>query len=140
MRSFGVLVHREHDDLADIRLVREQHDDAVDARRDASVRRRAILQAVDQRLEAVIDVVARVPGNLERAVHDLGLMIPDRARGQLISVANDVVLEGFDGQRILVVQRFEAALRHRERIVAELDFPGFRSASYIGKSTIQQKR
>ena len=37
----GLLVHREEHDLADVGLVGEQHDDPVDARRRAAVRRRA---------------------------------------------------------------------------------------------------
>src|SRR3546814_4011125 len=34
----GLLVHREDDDFADVRLVGEQHHDAVDARRRTAVR------------------------------------------------------------------------------------------------------
>ena len=41
---FGALVHREEHDLAQILLARQQHDDAVDARRDAAMRRRAALE------------------------------------------------------------------------------------------------
>jgi hypothetical protein len=37
----GTLVHREQHDLAQILLAEQQRDDAVDARRDAAVRRRA---------------------------------------------------------------------------------------------------
>src|SRR5206468_11136951 len=33
----------------------------------------------------------------------------------------DVVLERLDGQRVLRLQRVEAALRHRERVVREVD-------------------
>src|SRR6266545_7691103 len=41
---FGLLVHGEQHDLAQVLLAGEQHDDAVDAGRDAAVRRRAVLQ------------------------------------------------------------------------------------------------
>ena len=44
IRSLRLLVHREGDDLADVRLVGQQHDDAVDAGRDAAVRRRAVVE------------------------------------------------------------------------------------------------
>src|SRR5690242_9383766 len=43
----GLLVHREEDDLADVRLAGEQHDDAVDAGGGAAVRRRAIFEGAD---------------------------------------------------------------------------------------------
>ena len=43
---------------------------------------------------------------------------------QLDAVADDVVLEGLDGQRVLRVQRLQPALRHGERVVAEVDLPG----------------
>ena len=44
---------------------------------------------------------------------------------QLHAVAHDVVLERLDRQRILRVQRLQPALRHAERIVAEIDLLGF---------------
>src|SRR3546814_5768037 len=48
----------------------------------------------------------------------------DRAGGQLHAVADDVVLEGQDVERVLGLQRLEAALRHREGILAELHLAG----------------
>ena len=58
---------------------------------------------------------------LERLVHDVGPVVADRAARQLDAVADDVVLVGLDRQRILRLQRVEPALRHRERVVAEVD-------------------
>jgi len=49
-------------------------------------------------------------------------MIANRARRQLIAVADDIVLKSLDRQRVLRVERFKPALRHRERIMAEFDF------------------
>src|SRR5262245_62597599 len=40
----GLLVHGEHDDVAQVGGASQQHDDAVDARRDAPVRRRAVCE------------------------------------------------------------------------------------------------
>ena len=48
-------------------------------------------------------------------------MVADRARGDLKAVAHHVVLEGLDGERILVFSAFNATLRHGERIVREVD-------------------
>ena len=44
--------------------------------------------------------------------------------GQLDAVADDVVLVGLDRQRVLRLERLEPALRHRERVVAEVDLAG----------------
>ena len=48
-------------------------------------------------------------------------MVANPAGGEFVAVAGDVVLEGLDGQRILARERFKAALRHRERIVREVE-------------------
>ena len=48
-------------------------------------------------------------------------MVAEAARDDLEAVADQVVLERLDGERILVFQRVHAALRHRERIVREVD-------------------
>src|SRR5690606_41374576 len=44
-----------------------------------------------------------------------------RARTQLDAVADDVVLPSEDLERIPGFERFEFTLRHRERVVAEVD-------------------
>ena len=104
----GVLIHREHDDFADVRLIREQHHDAVDARRDAAVWRRAVLQRIDQRTETLIDFLARIARDLERPVHDFRMMVADRARRQLVAIADNVVLESLDRQRIAACSALRA--------------------------------
>ena len=63
----------------------------------------------------------RVAGDLERLVHDVRAVVPDRARAQLDAVADDVVLPGEDVERVLGLQRLQLALRHREGVVAEVD-------------------
>src|SRR3546814_587269 len=70
----------------------------------------------------------------------VGPVVPDRARGKLHAVAHDVVLIGEDVERVFRFQRLQLALRHREGVVAESTFFASSSYSYIGKSTIQQKR
>src|SRR5260221_658146 len=47
---------------------------------------------------------------------------------QLDAVAEDVVLVRQDCQRVLGLERFEPALRHRERVMAELDLAGLLAA------------
>ena len=92
------------------------------------MRRRAIPKCIQHAAEALLDFLRSVAGDLERAQHDVGPMVPDRAARQLDAVADDVVLVRFDRQRILRVERLESALRHRERIVAEGHLAGFRIA------------
>ena len=62
-----------------------------------------------------------VAGDLEGLVHDLRLVVPDRARRQFDAVADDVVLVAEHVLRVLGLQRLEAALGHGERIVREVD-------------------
>ena len=125
---FRVLRHRERDDFANVRLFRQQHHDTVDSRRQAAVRRRAISKCIQHAAEPLLDFLRPVAGDFEGAQHDVGPMVPDRAARQLDAVADDVVLERFNRQRILCVERLEPALRHRERIVAEGHLSGFRIA------------
>ena len=120
----GLLVHREGDDLADVGRVGEEHDHAVHAGGDSAVGRRAELERAVEGAELLDDVVLRVAGDLERLVHDLDLVVADRARRELDAVADDVVLVRLDRQRILGVERLESALRHGERVVGEDDLAG----------------
>src|SRR5436309_1026298 len=119
-----LLVHRERDHLADVALAGNEHDDSIDARRRAPVGRRAEPERVQHPAEARLHLLAAVPGDGERLVHDLGPVVPDRATRELDPVAHDVVLIGFDRERVLRLQGLETALGHRERVVTELDPPG----------------
>ena len=97
----GALVHREQRDLAQVLLARQQHHDAVDARRHAAVRRRAVLEGAVHAAETLDHRLLAVAGDLERLHHRLGAMVADAAGGQFVAVAGDVVLERLDRQRIL---------------------------------------
>src|SRR5699024_947664 len=118
-----VLIQREGDRLANVRLVREQHDDPVDAGGDAPVRRGTELQGLEHAPEFSFHGLLVVSGDPERLVHDFGRVITNGPRGELHTVADDVVLPGEDLQGILGLQRFHPALGHGERVVAELDRP-----------------
>src|ERR1041385_1463822 len=120
----GLLVHGERDDLADVPLLGEQHDDAVDARRRATVGRRAVLERSEHAAEPALHLLAAIAGDLEGLVHDVGTVVPDRAARQLDPVADDVVLVGLDRQGVLSLEGLEPPLRHRERVVAEDDLLG----------------
>src|SRR5205823_4678513 len=96
---------------------------AVDARRRAAMRRRAVAERLEHAAKARLDLGRRIAGDAKGLEHDVGEMVADRARTELDAVAHDVVLIGEDLQRVLGLERFDAALRHRERVVAELDLP-----------------
>ena len=96
------------DDLAQILFARQQHDDAVDARRNAAVRRRAILEGAIHAAEFLDQHFLAIARDLERLLHDLGAVVADRAGRQLHAVADDVVLIGENVERVLRLQRLHA--------------------------------
>ncbi len=58
----GLLVERKGGDLAQVRLIRDQHHDAVDAGRDPAMRRRAEVERAEHAAEALLQhVAARSP-------------------------------------------------------------------------------
>ena len=63
-------------------------------------------------------------------------MPPEAAR---ITVAGDVVLERLERSQVLLGQRLQAALRHREGLCEKSTFFSSSLYSNIGKSTIQAK-
>src|SRR6266849_6880394 len=73
---------RERDDLADGFFSREQRDDAVQAERDAAVRRRAVRKRVQEEAEAGALLLRAEPQRLEHAGLQLLLMNSNAAGAQ----------------------------------------------------------
>src|ERR1700738_862587 len=94
-----LLIHREGDDLADVGLVGQQHDDTIDAGRGAAVWRSAITKGVQHAAESPLDLFAAVACDADGLEHDFRAMVADGARAKLDAVADDVVLPGLDGER-----------------------------------------
>ena len=117
---FGTLVHREHDDFANIGGVCKNHHDPVDARSTATVGRRAVFEGLDHAAKAFLDFRGRIARDLERLVHRFQLVVADRAREDFIAVAGQVILIAQHVERIALKRR-DPALGHRERVVAEVD-------------------
>ena len=88
------------------------------------MRRRAVSEGVQHAAELLLNDIGTVSSDLESPQHDLRQMVADRAGAQLVAVADDVVLIGQDIERIAAVQRLQLALRHRERIVREINVIG----------------
>ena len=108
---------REGDHVAERLGAGHQHHEAVEADRDAAVRRRAVLQRVEQEAE----LGARFLGvDLERAEH-LALHVlavdPHRAAAELEAVQHDVVGLGDAAPGIGLEPVLVAVLRARERMV-----------------------
>src|ERR1041384_241858 len=78
-----LLVERKRDHFADVPLAGEHHHDAINTWRRSAVRRRAELERVQQPSETRFDFVLAVASDLERLVHDLWLVVPDRPAGEL---------------------------------------------------------
>src|SRR5262249_14084435 len=85
-----VLRKREPNHCADVRLLRQQHHDAIDARRETAVGRRAVAERPQHAAESLLHFLRPVSRELERAQHHIRPVIPDRAARQLDAVADDV--------------------------------------------------
>ena len=84
---------REGHDLADVGLEREQRRPAVDAEGDPAVRRRAVVEGVEDGPELLAHPLERVALELEAALEQVAAMDPDRAAAELPAVEREVVLE-----------------------------------------------
>src|SRR3984893_1881012 len=88
------------------------------------MRRGAVFERVEHPGKTRLDLLGRISGDRKGLIHDVRAVIADRPRGELDAVADGVVLVRRNLQRILLLERREAALRHRERVMAELDLAG----------------
>ena len=78
------------------------------------------MESVDHTAKALFDFVLAITSNLKGLEHDLGLVVPDRARHQLVAVASKVILIAEHLQRV-AIERVHAALGHRERVVLKVN-------------------
>src|SRR6516162_2614533 len=86
---------------------------------------RTVAEGVEHGQEAGLDLGRVVTGDRKGLVHNVRPVIADRTGSEFHAVADNVVLMRQDRQRVLVFERVEPALRHRERVVAEVDLAGF---------------
>src|SRR5690606_27354780 len=107
-----LLAHREERDFAQALRTDEQHDDTVDTEGAASMRRGSVLEGAVEAAEALLHIRLAEADLLERLDHQVRRLVTDRARSDLEAVADRVVLVGLQLQRVLAVERLDAALRH----------------------------
>src|SRR5215217_6905978 len=105
----------------------EQHHDSVDPGRHAAVGRGAVLKGPVHAPESLLEHALVVAGDRESLAHHVWAVIADRAGGDLIAVANHVVLVGRQRENPLRLGHVELHelvrpdRRHRERVVGEVD-------------------
>ena len=114
---------REGHDLADVRLEREQGRPAVDAEGDPAVRRRAVVEGVEDGPELLAHRLERMALELETALEQVAAVDPDRPATELPAVEREVVLErpGTAGRVVRRRLRRIARRRHEQRLVLGQD-------------------
>src|SRR6266567_132554 len=109
---------RERDDVAHVLGADDRHHQPVDARGDATVRRHAVLECVEQMPELGPDPLPVHAQDLEDAFLQLAVMDTHAAAGDLDAVEDAVVRARPDVVRPLVEKAHVLRPRRRERMMA----------------------
>src|SRR5579885_1504924 len=110
---------REGDHLADVGLPRHERDETVDPLREAAVRRRAHRERLEQEAELPARFLVRQPHRAEDALLHRHVVDADRARAELPTVPDQVVVLTAHAGRVRLVPLLAARRRRRERMVHE---------------------
>ena len=108
---------RERDDLAQRVRPGQQHADPVPAEGDAAVRRRAVLERLQQEAELVPGLLLGDAEHLEHPLLHVRAVNTDGAATDLVAVADDVVGPGQRVVRVLVEVVGPVRVRRGERVV-----------------------
>jgi len=95
----------KRDDVTDVLGAREHHHDAIDSRRNASMRRNAVFERIQQVTKPLPDCFRLMTKDFEHLFLQAALVNPDASPAQLIAVADDVVGMGANVIRPLVKER-----------------------------------
>ena len=115
---------REGDDLANVRLAREQSDEAIEPEGEATVWRSAHLQCLEQEAELLTSLVLGQTESAKDALLDVLAMDSDRSRTELPAVPDEVVCLTERRARIALDQLFVPGRDPGERVMAERPAPG----------------
>src|SRR2546430_4555334 len=96
----GLLVLGKRDHLADRLLTGGQHDHPVQAIREATVRRRAVTESVEQETESSLGVLARHAQPAEDPLLHFRIVDPDAARAELGAIEDQVIGAGAHPHRL----------------------------------------
>ncbi len=119
------LILGEGDHFADVGFVREEHDEAVNARRHAAVRGSAVFKSFEHVTELGLNIFIAHPKHLEHLHLDVAAMNADRARSRLISIADHIVRVGCHCARVCVKLVEVFHLWHGKRMMLRLPSFGF---------------
>src|SRR5438128_1465949 len=108
---------RERDHVADGVGTAEQHDQAIQAERDAAVRRGAVLKGVQQKAEFGLRFVLADPKQVKELALDLPAVVADAAPADLGPVQHEIVGLGARLQRLGFELRQVLIQRRGERMV-----------------------
>ena len=117
------MVLRKRDDLANRICAYHHLNDAVDAGRDAAVRRRAIRERFQQEAKTLLDLFVRVPQELEDSALRVRIVYSDGTAPKLRAVQHDIVVLRAKRKRI-AGERLGTRRRRRERVVHRLQSAG----------------
>ncbi|MCY1311208.1 hypothetical protein D9M70_614880 [compost metagenome] len=82
---------------------------------------RTVLERTVKTTEALFHVLLAEAYLFERFNHDIWQLVTDRTRSDFKAVTDQIILVSLECKRILRFQRFHATLRHRERVVCEVE-------------------
>src|SRR5437773_130346 len=91
---------RKCDDLANVRLIRKQHDEPVNARRHSSVRRRPVLESIQHVSEAPVRLLITVSQAPEDPRLDVAPVYADAPARQLVAIAHQIISVAQHGPRV----------------------------------------
>ena len=63
-----------------------------------------ILECPVHAAKTILNISLRQASQFKRLHHQIGMLVADGARGELITVTDHIILIGFDGERILRLQ------------------------------------
>src|SRR5215211_7384753 len=119
----GGLRLREGHNLADVRLVRKEHDQAVDPWCDTTVRRRAVAEGGEDGSEPPLGLLGPDTDDIEDLLLQVGTVYPHAPRSELGAVGDQVVELADDFEGVGVEQGNVFLARQGEHVVHRLDAP-----------------
>ena len=119
-----ILVHRERNDLTDAFLSCNEHHHTVYTRSDTSVGRCSVAECIVHSREFCFHILLAKTNDVECFDHNLRIVVTNSTGRKLNAVTYQIILICQNIQRILVFQSVKSTLRHRERVMAELQLAG----------------
>ena len=108
-------------DLANVRLITENHHETIESECEPSVWRHTVLKSRIHCTELFLDLFLSFPDNLKCLDERFDVVIADRSRENFVSVAGKIVLCTVDREWIHIsFECLYSSMRHGERIVFKI--------------------